>query len=495
MPRTKRAAQYGAQSGRSHLDAVATGPIPIDSSVSAAVQPSVVQITVRKRGRPATRSAVSQKPSVSSVAEGTTNKRSRPNIVDSSDPRVPLVSPEIPDESVRPPWACDVIRRLARDNFERDNALACEQKEEAFAREKKERDDEILLLKARLDEALAGPVGPTGVAAFKHHETPLGSHTEFAGIKSFSVGDRLIKTLPKFKGGDDENFNSWVLNTRSGLKRSTCSENEKIDIVLMKIEGYPREILDNIGEFESVECIFDALKSTYGRDQRSILSSIRQFPDESVRVYSTRLKMNLKLLGIRSDDESSLVRLDYFVKGLIPAIASRVKVLLPSSLTLAEEYALQIEADNLSVQEGRKNKKSVDTLNHMHEPSATANRLNTPSLEESMKTVFKKLDDFDHAHKSIQEKVNSMFSRPNTSTQAFGKYNFDNGHSSSARSSNANRGKSSRDDRPYLGYCFGCKKAGHRYDECRTTSKADIAYIREHFREYLDEYYKQKRNA
>ena len=79
--------------------------------------------------------------------------------------------------------------------------------------------------------------------------------------------------------------------------------------------------------FERVESIFEALRPTYGKDHRTILFKLRQLPDELVRIYSIRLKTNLKLLGIKSDaNQSSLIRLDYFLKVLISSIAVVSKV-------------------------------------------------------------------------------------------------------------------------------------------------------------------------
>ena len=58
------------------------------------------------------------------------------------------------------------------------------------------------------------------------------------------------------------------------------------------------------------------MRLAYGKDHITILSELRQLPDELVRIYSIRLKTNLKLLGIKSDaNQSTLIRLDYFLKG------------------------------------------------------------------------------------------------------------------------------------------------------------------------------------
>ena len=88
----------------------------------------------------------------------------------------------------------------------------------------------------------------------------------------------------------------------------------------------------------TVENIFETLQNIYGKDQRSILSNIKQLTDESVKVFSSRLKINLSLLGIQPnvENQSSLIRLDYFLKGLNDSISSRVKSLLPESYEVAE---------------------------------------------------------------------------------------------------------------------------------------------------------------
>jgi len=301
-------------------------------------------------------------------------------------------------------------------------------------------------------------VSPNDLQRISYLE-PRSGHSDF---HPKSEVDRLLKNLPKFKGGDDENFNSWMLNTKSGLKLSHCTEQEKINIVLMKIEGYPREILENMGEFESVESIFEYLKPKYGKDQRDILSSLRQLPDESVRVYCIRLKTNLKLLGIRSNDadQSNLICLDYFIKGLIPAVATRVKALLPDNLEIAERYALQIEVENNTVQEGRQVKVHVENVNSMTE---NATKIDS-KLNATLSAILKKLGNQDKAHKSVKDKVNSI----------------------TTKSSPLNN------HRTYNGQCFGCKQPGHRYTDCTTTSPEDMAYIRENFLDILAKFRRQK---
>ena len=54
---------------------------------------------------------------------------------------------------------------------------------------------------------------------------------------------------------------------------SSCSDLVKVKIALFNVEGYPREILNNMNNIDTVERIFETLQATYGTDQISILSS------------------------------------------------------------------------------------------------------------------------------------------------------------------------------------------------------------------------------
>ena len=237
---------------------------------------------------------------------------------------------------------------------------------------------------------------------------PIKKAKNIGKINPRSEMDRLIKNLPKFKGEENENFSSWVLNTKLGLDMSSCSDSEKVKIVLFKVEGYPREILNNMNNIDTVDRIFETLQATYGTDQRSILSSIKQLPDESVKVFSTRLKINLTLLGIHpnGDNQSSLIRLDYFLKGLNASISPRVRTLLPDTYEMAERYALQIEAENNNHQEKdvKKSKKNFDSINTI--------KINTDNnqskIEDTLNVILNKLNDHDNAHKSIKDKVSSI---------------------------------------------------------------------------------------
>ena len=93
--------------------------------------------------------------------------------------------------------------------------------------------------------------------------------------------------------------------------------------------------------------LFQSLKKVYVKDQRSIISNVKQLPSESVKIYSVRLKNNLRALGIvENSTNTSVIALDYFVSGLLPHISKRVKRLLPETYSTAEGYAFQIECEH-----------------------------------------------------------------------------------------------------------------------------------------------------
>ena len=116
---------------------------------------------------------------------------------------------------------------------------------------------------------------------------------------------------------------------------------------MTKVGGHALQTLEHDREIEDIEMHFRSLKKTYGKDQRAIISNFKQLPTESVKLYSVRLKNNLRALGIVENlSKTSVIALDYFVSGLLPNISKRVKGLLPETYSAAEGYAFQIECEN-----------------------------------------------------------------------------------------------------------------------------------------------------
>lgn len=155
----------------------------------------------------------------------------------------------------------------------------------------------------------------------------------------------LLKIMPTFNGKVNDSFDSWVLGTKSALKYGpNCTEKQKLDAVIIKISGDAREMVNSSGEIRTVESLFVEMRRTYGRDKRAILANARQKADETVKMFSMRLRTTMQNLGWmeNSDDENPVI-LEYFIAGLRPDMSDRVKGLFPINLNFAEKYAIQME--------------------------------------------------------------------------------------------------------------------------------------------------------
>jgi len=58
-----------------------------------------------------------------------------------------------------------------------------------------------------------------------------------------------------------------------------------------------------------------------------VIEGVKQKPDELVRVFATRLRSSLEILGWDCPDPAkyNLVSLDYFLNGILPTLSSEVR--------------------------------------------------------------------------------------------------------------------------------------------------------------------------
>ena len=140
----------------------------------------------------------------------------------------------------------------------------------------------------------------------------------------------MTKSMQVFKGSSEDHFETWKENTRLYLDKQcpTGSEDQKMTAVKLKIQGYPRMILKQHPNITTLDGIFDALRPTYGADEITMLNEIKQTSDESVRVYFSRLKTNLHLLGYVDSSKGNRIFLNQFLNGLLPSIRATVKACL-----------------------------------------------------------------------------------------------------------------------------------------------------------------------
>ena len=318
--------------------------------------------------------------------------------------------------------------------------------------------------------------------------------------------DKISKNIPKFKGGPDDHFEAWMTNVDLYLRNqcSTLTENQKLTAVLLKIEGYPRLILKGIKKnLKSVKDIFKALKQTYGQDELTMLANIRQLPEEPVRVYYSRLKTNLGLLGHNDTTKGQRIYLNYFLTGLLPKLRSQVENLMPQRLEDALALANSFENKNLTVEikKGKKsNDDSIEKMNVMHASSDLEK-----TIQKSLLTMNNNLE------KKLADKFNLLSGRmgqllknnqdhhepkyyPNTQNNArqydndYRRNDRDNRnyytpHQSRDRTHHDNRNSyhntnykssnqySNRQNHNNEFKCYGCEELGHRYRYCPKLSQ------------------------
>ena len=96
----------------------------------------------------------------------------------------------------------------------------------------------------------------------------------------------MLKVMPSFKGDSNDYFESWVLSVKKCLSYGwNCTEQQKLDVVITKIAGYASQTLEYDRENKNLDMPFQAMKKSYGKDQRAIISNVKQFPTKSANRF------------------------------------------------------------------------------------------------------------------------------------------------------------------------------------------------------------------
>jgi hypothetical protein len=109
----------------------------------------------------------------------------------------------------------------------------------------------------------------------------------------------------------------------------------------------------------NIDDIFNALRPTYGLDEYTLQQQTKQQEGESVRVYYSKLKTNLMLIGFTDSPAGARHLLVTFINGLLPDLRRAVRALKPQTVQIAVGMANEAEAEQA---EGRK-RKPVDHFN------------------------------------------------------------------------------------------------------------------------------------
>ena len=314
--------------------------------------------------------------------------------------------------------------------------------------------------------------------------------------------DRMLRYMPEFNGKAEENFESYVLGAKAALVYGVdCTVGQKLDAIKVRIGGDAREVLANCGKIETISELFSALHDTYGKDERSLIADVKQKPNEPVRVFATRLRSNLKILGWGCHDANkpNLVSLDYFLNGLLPSLSTDVRKMLPRDLDVAVDYAIQVEgmksALNFDSNKSIKKLNSVGNANTDNTPVAANNQAQASvnrSVSDKLAALSAQLKDA--FNKNSSQDINR------TQTQNTPSRGGQHDYRSSVRPNNnrpdngdyKNRTHAApynnRSKRSFYGRCFGCKEQGHLYMDCKKITGEKMDEIRENYDVYVAEH-------
>jgi hypothetical protein len=375
---------------------------------------------------------------------------------------------------------------VSKTIFSRNN-LAITDQQEIYSQVNKILADQIKEIREYVDQIKASlPSKPAQVL----NENPIGANTimnerdKKTGEKEI---DRMLKVMPYFNGDSSDNFESWVLSAKKTLSYGKhCTEEQKLDVILTKVRGNALETLEDCGNLNTADLVFSSLKKTYGKDQRAIISNVKQLQNESVKLFSVRLKNNLRALGIvENTSNPSVIALDYFISGLLPTISKRVKALLPENYSAAEGYAFQIECENPSLIS-----KKPDSLNNVDAPSEKLFKIE--KVDQCLNS-FK--ENQSNSNKSLHEKLNAL-SKQITNWSQNPQNQSSTPCTSGSRAHPYNRNGNGNDrlksPKVYRGTCFGCNTTGHTFYDCKKITGEKRDEIRQNFSAYLAKYRAEK---
>ena len=340
-----------------------------------------------------------------------------------------------------------------------------------------------------------------GLDPFSHRYSH--SH-ENSSSERHRILDRMIRHMPEFNGKADDNFESYIVGVDAALVYgSGCTEEQKLAAVKIKIGGDARQVLANCGAVGTVAELISVMRETYGQDQRSLIADVKQKANEPVKVFATRLKTNLKILGWGTTDAQTpnLVSLEFFLNGLLPSLAVEVKRLLPQSLEIAIDYAIQLEGlkthSSIDVNKSTKSKLNIitspDQLSSFVTNQTNTNKSVTDKLAaltaQIKETYGQNLPSNNENSNKNSSTNNNYYGNNNRSNRGTHPYNTDNARRYNNNNSNNNHNnqnnRSGKPNRSFSGTCFGCKEHGHTFTECKKITGEKMDEIRSNFSAYL----------
>jgi len=313
------------------------------------------------------------------------------------------------------------------------------------------------------------------------------------------------RKIPEFSGtGGEDEFESWKLRIAEFLKQpmfNSYSEDRKISTIKLGVCNTAAMVLEaNSHDVHTVKDLIEVLGKVYGVDKKSSEFRAMQLEKESIRQYHARLKAYLVASGMVQDtDNFNNWMLKSFMEGVKPDIKVKLQAALPYDIEEAFRKAQTAEGWLLSQKVKKAETKALTSIeaevnNIDKETVANINNNNNNNNNKSLNSSDNRRGFRGGFRGGFQggfrggrgggRQFNNNINTNNNSKQAG---NNNKNASNSNNNSNNTNNNNNYDQQRYISFqCFGCNKAGHRFNQCWSIDDAKKSEIQKNISSYLD---------